>query len=442
MIIDTVEELNNVQQSIQACTVIVIPVQSDNSTHYLNNTLSLIYFYVVETKKSYIYPLEHSESFTLPYNINFFQASKQVYVYRKKEFKNTLPGISLELLYNYYGRDLRPLSEYTTNAHRHIERYFYGVPNINEYVPVVKQKEVCDLFISGLDLEELISLPITTKLIELDQDLEDSIYRLEKVGLPVDVSLFQETFPKYTIEADQTRVYTEYNPYTKTFRPSSHFNGVNFAALNKKDGTRDTIMTEFGDEGALVSVDYSSYHVQLLAKLLAYEFPEEDLHTYFAKQYFPGVEITEELRDSSKGLTFKHLYSISRDNTLPLFFKKVHNLATELYNMAKSEKGLQSTIYSRPFYTKIKDYPEIAENMMFNYFIQNLETERNIKVLKNLMNMLESCKTNCIMYTYDAFLFDVHKEEFHTIVPAIKNIVEAGGYPVTLHYGKRYGTMG
>ena len=39
--------------------------------------------------------------------------------------------------------------------------------------------------------------------------------------------------------------YTEYNLYTSTGRPSNKFGGVNFAALNKEDGSRNSFVFIF-----------------------------------------------------------------------------------------------------------------------------------------------------------------------------------------------------
>ena len=39
--------------------------------------------------------------------------------------------------------------------------------------------------------------------------------------------------------------YTQYNPYTSTGRPSNRYNGINYAALNKEDGTRDRFVSRF-----------------------------------------------------------------------------------------------------------------------------------------------------------------------------------------------------
>ena len=48
-------------------------------------------------------------------------------------------------------------------------------------------------------------------------------------------------------------VYSEYNPYTTTGRPSNRFGGTNFAALNKTDGSREKYISRF-DGGMLVII--------------------------------------------------------------------------------------------------------------------------------------------------------------------------------------------
>ena len=45
------------------------------------------------------------------------------------------------------------------------------------------------------------------------------------------------------------------------------------------------------------------------------------------------------------------------------------------------------------------------------YLLQASETERNCKIMHIVNNLLEQ-KSKFVLYTYDAFLFDVHSSEF------------------------------
>jgi hypothetical protein len=63
---------------------------------------------------------------------------------------------------------------------------------------------------------------------------------IEEKGIQINKELFDKHF-KYQHEEyfiKDSRVYTKYNLYNLTTRPTNSFNGVNFAALNKNDGSR------------------------------------------------------------------------------------------------------------------------------------------------------------------------------------------------------------
>ena len=44
-------------------------------------------------------------------------------------------------------------------------------------------------------------------------------------------------------------VFSEYNLFTSTGRPSNRFGGINFAALNKKDGSRERFISRYSSIG-------------------------------------------------------------------------------------------------------------------------------------------------------------------------------------------------
>ena len=46
------------------------------------------------------------------------------------------------------------------------------------------------------------------------------------------------------------------------------------------------------------------------------------------------------------------------------------------------------------------------KNKVFNYLIQLMETENNMKVLSELIPKLKGYKSKLILYSYDSFLFD------------------------------------
>ena len=74
---------------------------------------------------------------------------------------------------------------------------------------------------------------------------------------------------------------------------------------------------------------------------------------------------------------------------------------------------------------------------LMNYIMQSLETSRNILILKDVLGYLRDKKTKLVLYTYDALLFDFHKEDGKETLEELQEILESGGkYPIKFKYSK------
>ena len=62
-------------------------------------------------------------------------------------------------------------------------------------------------------------------------------------------------------------------------------------------------------------------------------------------------------------------------------------------------------------------------NKLFNYMIQLLETENNMKVLNDLVPYLKDKKSKLILYSYDSFLFDFKIEDGLGFLTDIKEYI-------------------
>ena len=95
-----------------------------------------------------------------------------------------------------------------------------------------------------------------------------------------------------------------------------------------------------------------------------------------------------------------------------------------------------SDIYNRKIGKNIRF---TNKSKLFNYCIQLLETENNMKVLDDLLPILENKKTKIVLYSYDSFLFDFHKEDGINFIKEIKQTIEHNNtYPVKVAWGKNY----
>ena len=82
-------------------------------------------------------------------------------------------------------------------------------------------------------------------------------------------------------------------------------------------------------------------------------------------------------------------------------------------------------------------------NKLFNYMVQLLETENNIKILNNLIPKIKNHNSKLILYNYDSFLFDFdYKNDGLEYLKKVKGILECGGkFPTTSTMGDNYHTM-
>ena len=254
--------------------------------------------------------------------------------------------------------------------------------------------------------------------------------RLEGAGVKVEEEKFIDSFGFNPAFIDAGKVYTQYNPYTTTGRPSNRHLNVNYSALNKSDGTRSAFVSRFED-GTLLQFDYESYHIRLIAKLIGYEFPKGvTAHQHLADLYGCDYE-------TAKKVTFTYLYGGLDDSarTIP-FFIEVDKYIKGLYQKFVISGRLTTPLHKREIhFSKIEG---ATEQKVFNYLLQALETEINYMKIGKVLDWLECKKSKMVLYTYDAFLIDTHPEERDEILKSVTTIMEEGGFPVRAEEGKNY----
>ena len=89
-----------------------------------------------------------------------------------------------------------------------------------------------------------------------------------------------------------------------------------------------------------------------------------------------------------------------------------------------------------------RNLSEMNRNKLFNYMIQLMETENNMKMLSNLIPFLESYKSKLILYSYDSFLFDFNLDDGVDFLNKTKEIIESNGlFPTKTSKGTNYHEM-
>ena len=425
VILEPSEEFKNFARVFNKVDSIVIPIECDFNKHPKDTRLCLLYIKTIsKDSKEYILPFRHSDTINLEtYMIDSLWTPKNVYTYDKKKllhFFNWKDTYDVQM--NYYLEKNEPLvvDDVLTNAHEYFHRKYYGKPNINCVIPIMKHLEWCRKVVDILKVAGVIGLKEKQSVYNIyNEDVLESLQKVESNGLQ-------------TVDG---MVYSEYNPYTATGRPSNRFGGLNFAALNKKDGSRKKFISRYGKEGMLVEMDYDAYHLRLIADVIDYQFPKGSVHQHMAKLY--GVDY-----DEAKSLSFQYLYGnipyeVSQINP---FFCKVESYIEDVWKRYKSNNFIESDIYNKKIYRH--NLSDMNKNKVFNYLIQLMETESNMRMLTELLPEIKGYESKLILYNYDSFLFDFHLKDGLKFLKKVKGIIEQKGkFPVKVGKGWNYHEM-
>ncbi len=408
IIVNTQKLFNQLKQHIQSKPFVLLQMYSDVKAHPQENRVSC--HYVDFQDEQYIVPIHHTEKYQD--EIQMIETNQTIFVQDLKQYyHNTLVfGKDIrDMNWSYYLQHNKPYEseQHLTSAHHHYNRLHHDKKNINDLVPLVKH----------LQYFKPIAEDLFESYTEQDQTLLDNLYQIERNGL--------KTYEK--------TIYSEYNPYTSTGRPSNRFGGMNFAALNKSDGSRKQFISRFNN-GVLVEMDFDAYHLRLIGEIVDYKFPKGSVHEHMGKLY--GLPY-----DEAKALSFKYLYGgITDEVSDNPFFSKVNDYIKLLWNDFKTNNFVESYIYNRKIYRK--NLQDMNPNKLFNYMIQLMETENNIKILNRLQPKLQQYDSKLILYNYDAFLFDFNPTDGLDFLNVVKQTIESGGtYPVKISKGVNYHDM-
>lgn len=435
MIVDTTDKLVELETKIKEDQFIFIPIPSTKTRHPADDTLTAGFFCSFVDGSRYMVSGKHPDA--PEYNLSeLLKTAKQVWVPDSKEmyyyeqtqtffdlgaslYTNNLPDVELE--------------QFETNYHKMLVQTGkdYG-QKYSQIIPLTKWYEQCESYCD--EVRKVIDPSHTMSDAEVfyQTTVLPTLFHIESNGLYVDVDKWEHGYKPIG-----NLVYTDYYSFTTTGRPSNAFGGVNFAALNKSDGSRDTFVSRFGNEGSLVQFDFDAYHLRLLLNHLNITVEEPSLHTFLAKQYYNTDIITPEQYDESKQKTFAILYgSLEHHQNVPQLLKAVKHYEQELWTTYEQHGSFLTPKAHRKVTVQLP-----SPSKVFNYYVQSLEFESTIIKLHKLVDNLRSYRSKMVLYTYDAILVDMHKDEQEILVPLVKNVLEMGGFPVKMSSGNAYGEL-
>ena len=306
------------------------------------------------------------------------------------------------------------------------------ISNLNSVIPIYSHLNTLQRICQSLDVALLDKKKgaFDQKYLTTYHNIIPYVFsKIESEGLFVDHDAFLNSFGlerRNLINDD--RVLTNYNHYTTTGRPSNAYGGINYAALNKADDSRTSFVSRH-ENGKLVNMDFKSYHLFLIEEYIGMELPE-DPHRMLGQQYFKTTELTPEQYNESKVITFRNLYGYQFEDIvkdIPLF-DKVDRFQDKLWSKYQS-KGMLITEFGKKIVVE-----DATRNKVFNYFVQSVEAETNIKYLYNLIKQ----DTIPILYTYDSMLFDVEEAKIDNLINILRDVLK---HPFSISIGDNLKNM-
>ena len=399
------------------------------------------FVYDFETQRKHYYNFLHGD---LMVNSSFEEFKKEiesgnytVYVNNKKSYRYWLNCKLVDVnLFGFISNN-ETLEECSSATKDFLSRNYHNINDFNLIVPYVNHQECFDDEVELIcDLHEL---DVDTYCFKFFNDIiTDTLYEVEKNGLKVDVNEFKKHFKARTYNGF---VYTNYNIYNPTGRPSNAYDSINYVALKKDDGSRNSFVSRYGKDGHLMMIDFTGFHPYIVANLIDYKVPDEEtIYEHLAKQYFNVNEVTPEVISKSKKLTMVNLYGqIPQQYCEISYFSKVEVLKNKYWETFQKKGYVTTPIYKRKITNK--HILDANKNKLFAYIIQAAETEHGIDSLGKCVKFVSNKTIVPILYVYDSIVFDIHNDEDSKNILDLVEIFKNKRFKVKTYRGNNYNDL-
>jgi hypothetical protein len=442
MIVNKLTDYNRLVELASTNTGIVAVVPSHTNVHPCVSTISFVY-YMFDNGESFILGDTHPDTvsrFPLVIPDNGYVLDKKSALHLLKVEKL----FDLQSLFFAHNIEFPSVDSFLTPWAQQTINSFSDTPNIplTHVVSLTLWNKIYDVYakeLFNIVLSNINNAPIMQNTVPATMlnNIASTFSIIERNGLYVNVEKFEKMFGHTTNLVRNNKVYSNYNLFTSTGRPSNAYKGVNFAALNKSDGTREIFESRFGDDGLLVQIDFDAYHLRLLANTSGLIMPDGSLHEELAKQYFGTENITDEQYEEGKKMTFHLLYgTITPDQNFPYLLQSIHSQRIALWEYYKRNGYIETRYSGRKLVV-----PEPSINKVFNYYVQALESEVTYSMLYKLVPEANEKGLLPILYTYDSVLFDIQKDRLPELLDLINNKIDSKKYPFTVATGTNYNNL-
>ena len=426
IIVESIDELNELSTKLETEASIWYPMWVDNDKHPNNTHISFIFVRTQSDK--YILPQQHTDALSLSNEEieGVLNTAGEKWVFQKKKllqsFTNVREGLN-DVDTAHFLKTGEPIDYSQPLQHLVAPLLHKGYKeDIIQSIPILKLAE-------AIEPQLLKHRNQKSKTYNWYNDtFLPTLSDIERYGIRVDGKKFIDRWPQALKQVSPDNlVFTEYNPFTVTGRPSNRHGGVNYAALNKTDGSRDV----FVSDGIFLQMDYNAYHPRLIGKLIKFDMPDGNVHEWLAEQY--GCDVNE-----GKGITFRLLYGGIDDDFRQIpYLNSVADYIDNLWIETQRNGFLQTPHRQIPLSWIEQPNPQ----KVFNYLLQAVETEMNVDKMKRILDYIRGSEISFCLYTYDSFLFDVPVDVDKEMIRGLKEIIEDGGFPIKASWGLDYGKL-
>jgi hypothetical protein len=244
----------------------------------------------------------------------------------------------------------------------------------------------------------------------------------------------------YTISEEYE--YSQYNIYTSTGRPSNRFGGINYAAMNKGDGSRDRFVSRFKKDGKMLLIDYSAFHPRIICNIIDFHIPiDKDIYEYLGELYFnQSTPLTEYQMSDSKKMTFRQLYGGIEDCFSHIkYFNRLKDYIESQWDFFNKNDYVFTPFFNRKITRNHIVDPQ--PHKLFNYILQASESEISLSILQKINSYLSNKKTKAVLYTYDSVLYDFNKDDGAYTLKDLINLHKDDRFPIKCYVGDSYGSV-
>ncbi len=446
--VESLTEYKTFLEEVSNHDIFLYAIPTDHTVHPSVAIPSVVFVKDVLTKKTYYISFKHPDAKSGVDRLTFIGDIKRLdglkWVVEKKSFFQMF-GISnlydVDLMLHLSGEEILDKQTYDTPAHRFLYRSKSDCKNLNNAIPLLKHQEKFDAMFEHVWGTMILKAKPDEGYLKENEIIIETLAELESHGVYVNPECYKKRFGGMIFPGN--KVYSQYNIYTATGRPSNHFDNVNYAALNKDNGERSCFVSRYGSDGKMVLIDYSAFHPRIICQISGFEMPiETDIYKYLGEIYL-GREVTEYDIDEVKNTTLKQINrpgGPEEQYQNIKFFTHLTRFIDEHWKFFRSHGYVLTPLYKRKI-----DKNHIVDpnpNKLFNYILQATETEIAIQSLKQVQKYLLGRKTKTVLYTYDSILFDFHKEDGSPVLGDLIDIMKKSNrFPIKVYAGESYQTV-